>query len=194
MNTLWPYTAGNMFCATALTTAVIIYLSFTVLQVLVTFQMSAYLRILQNRIETNGPRDKQIYYHHKTITQLIKEYNELFSGALYEEVILTAVLAGFGYALTKAVKNKDTSAFDLVYKILLSISGPFIMCACGEEINQQVEKLHESSYSCKWYEEKPKVRRDIFTMMLVTTRPITVNYRLFIKFNLSCFSAVNLIY
>ncbi|KAK9503500.1 hypothetical protein O3M35_010045 [Rhynocoris fuscipes] len=192
MNELWSYVAGNIYISCVSLSAVFCYGAFSVLQFLVTFQMSAYLRVLQNRIETNGPRDKQIYYHHKTIIELLNEYNVLFSGVMYQEVVTASLQpCGYGYAIIKAIKSKDTAAFDLVYKILVSTSGPFIMCACGEEINQQVEKLHESSYSCKWYEEEPKVRRDIFTMMLITTRPITVNYRLFIAFNLPCFATIS---
>ncbi|KAK9505770.1 hypothetical protein O3M35_009754 [Rhynocoris fuscipes] len=64
------------------------------------------------------------------------------------------------------------------------------MCYCGQKISTLMERLHESAYMSKWYEEKPKVRRDLYTMMLVTVRPVTMNYRLFITYNFECLASV----
>ncbi|KAK9505802.1 hypothetical protein O3M35_009786 [Rhynocoris fuscipes] len=64
------------------------------------------------------------------------------------------------------------------------------MYSCGQEISDQMQRLHESTYMSKWYEEKPKVRRDLYTMMLVTVRPVTINYKLFITIDMKCGTTV----
>ncbi|KAK9505788.1 hypothetical protein O3M35_009772 [Rhynocoris fuscipes] len=74
--------------------------------------------------------------------------------------------------------------------IILCTFGPFCTYYFAQEISTQMERLHESSYMSKWYEEKPKVRRDLYTMMLVTVRPVTMNYRLFVTFDMKCGTTV----
>ncbi|KAK9505796.1 hypothetical protein O3M35_009780 [Rhynocoris fuscipes] len=73
---------------------------------------------------------------------------------------------------------------------ILAFFGPFFMYNCGQEISDQMQRLHESTYMSKWYEEKPKVRTDLYTMMLVTVRPVTPNYKLFIRIDRKCGTTV----
>ncbi|KAK9505787.1 hypothetical protein O3M35_009771 [Rhynocoris fuscipes] len=93
---------------------------------------------------------------------------------------------GFSLNLIRGIKKHDMNQFDTVQKIIVLLSAPCIVCYCGQEISTEMERLHESSYMSKWYEEKPKVRRDLYTMMLITVRPVTMNYRLFITFDMKC--------
>ncbi|KAK9505772.1 hypothetical protein O3M35_009756 [Rhynocoris fuscipes] len=191
MNEMLPYLAGTIIIMIMTVSTVIIYVSFCVFQFTFTFQISAYLQILQYRLETQNPKDKTIYYHHQTVMQLLQDYNKIFSGQMYVEIMVGSLEpCGFGYALIKGLKRYEPGTMDLFYKMLICLSGPFFMCFCGQEISTQMERLHDSSYMSKWYEEKPKVRRDLYTMMLVTVRPMTLNYRLFITFNYECFATV----
>ncbi|KAK9505753.1 hypothetical protein O3M35_009737 [Rhynocoris fuscipes] len=172
----------------------IIYSACGVFQVTFTFQMSAYLKILQHRLESKGAADKTIYYHHRTVNQFLQDYNEIFTGQLFVEIMVASLEpCGFGYALIKGFK-RNAAVFDIFYSLILCLLGPFIMCYCGQVISSQMERLHESSYMSNWYEEKPKVRRDLYTMMLMTIRPLTLNYRLFITFNFECFASVGTMY
>ncbi|KAK9505775.1 hypothetical protein O3M35_009759 [Rhynocoris fuscipes] len=170
----------------------VVFLSFCVMEFTFTFQFSAYLKVLQTRLETKGPADKTIYRHHLDLILFLKEYNDLFLGPIYLEVLVSSLQpCGFGYALIKAMKRLEfATSFDLAYKLCMTLTRPFVLCACGQEISNQMERLHESAYMSKWYKEKPKVRRDLYTMMLVTVRPVTMNYRLFIVINFACFSTI----
>ncbi|KAK9505774.1 hypothetical protein O3M35_009758 [Rhynocoris fuscipes] len=192
LNNLWPYIFGNSFTVLTSVSMIMVFASYTVMEFVFTFQFSAYLKVLQNRLETKGPADKTVYRHHRDLILFLKEYNKLFSGPIYTEVLVSSLQpCGFGYALIKAIKRSELgSAFDLAYKLCITIMCPFVLCACGQEISTQMERLHEYSYMNKWYEEKPKVRRDLYTMMLVTVRPLNVNYRLFVVMNFACFSSV----
>lgn len=54
----------------------------------------------------------------------------------------------------------------------------------------QMEQLHNSAYASKWYEESPRVRKDLLTMMIITTKRINLNYRMFITYNYVCLGSV----
>ncbi|KAK9506473.1 hypothetical protein O3M35_008409 [Rhynocoris fuscipes] len=191
MNSMGPYIAGNLYTAVALVSTLSCYISFQVLQFLITFQMSAYLKVLQNRIETYGPTDRSTYEHHKSILLLLRDYNSLFSGCMYEEVMISSLQpCGYGYAFIKALKANEPGVFHLLHNLFMTLVGPFIMCACGEEISSQMEKLHDSSYMSNWYEENPRVRRNLLMMKLMASTPCTLNYRLFVAFNFPCFSTI----
>ncbi|KAK9507101.1 hypothetical protein O3M35_008917 [Rhynocoris fuscipes] len=73
---------------------------------------------------------------------------------------------------------------------MIVLSATFVLCFCGQEISTQTEKFHESSYMNNWYEDKPKIRRDLLTMMMVTMKPKTLNYRMLVTCNLECFATV----
>ncbi|KAK9505776.1 hypothetical protein O3M35_009760 [Rhynocoris fuscipes] len=192
VNELWPYIIGNSIIVLMLVSMLMVFLPFCTMEFTFTFQFSAYLKVLQTRLETKGPADKTIYRHHRELILFLKEYNELFSGVIYLEVLVSSLQPiGFGFALIKAIKRFEFgTSFDMGYKLCMTFLGPFIICACGQAISNQMEQLHDSTYFSKWYEEKPKVRRDLYTMMLVTVRPITLNYRLFVVINFACFSTV----
>lgn len=55
----------------------------------------------------------------------------------------------------------------------------------------QMERLHASAYMSKWYEEKPKVRRDLLILLTITSKNIDLNYRHFISYNYACYAMVN---
>ncbi|KAK9505808.1 hypothetical protein O3M35_009791 [Rhynocoris fuscipes] len=101
---------------------------------------------------------------------------------------------GYGFALIKALKNKDPTAADLILSTFIAISTSFTVCFCGQEISTEVGKLHESSYQNRWYEEIPKVRRDLLVMMSVTTNPTTLNFRRYVVFNYVAFAVVSYIF
>ncbi|KAK9505807.1 hypothetical protein O3M35_009790 [Rhynocoris fuscipes] len=167
------------------------YGSFTTLQFTFAFQTSAFLQALQHQLETYGPKNKYIYKQHASIIQLIKDYNYLFSGQMFLEVTVSSFTpCGYGFALIKALKNKDPTAADLILSTFVAISTSFTVCFCGQEISTEVEKLHESSYQNRWYEEIPKVRRDLLVMMSVTTNPTTLNFRRYVVFNYVAFAVV----
>ncbi|KAK9505771.1 hypothetical protein O3M35_009755 [Rhynocoris fuscipes] len=191
MNKMLPYLAGTILITIMTLSTVVIYVSFCVLELTFTFQISAYLQILQHRLETQNSDYKTVYQHHQTVMQFLRIYNETCSVQMYIETLVASLEpCGFGFALIKGLKRYEPGTFDLLYKMILVLFGPYLLCYCGQEISTQMERLHESSYMSKWYDEKPKVRRDLYTMMLITIRPLTLNYRLFITFNFECFTTV----
>ncbi|KAK9507108.1 hypothetical protein O3M35_008921 [Rhynocoris fuscipes] len=191
MHELWRNLAGTILTCLACYTALTIYTAFSSFLIAFSFQISAYSKMLQNRLETNGPQDKTIYRHHQTIIKLVEEFNDLFSIQICIEVLVASLEpCGYGYAMMKSVKKYDLGTLDLFYKMFMVLAAPFALCYCGQVISNQMEKLHDSCYMTNWYEEKPKIRRDLLTMMMVTTKPKTLNYRMIVTFNLQYFFTV----
>ncbi|KAK9505793.1 hypothetical protein O3M35_009777 [Rhynocoris fuscipes] len=193
MKEIWGYTGGSFSILVMTMSSVIIYASCGVFQFTLTFQLSTYLKILQNQIETKGAKDKTIYSQHSNITQFIQAYNDIFTGQLLIELMVASLMpCGYSYTIIKGLKSNNPPPLDIYHNLLLTLIGPLIMYICGQEISTQMERLHDSSYFSKWYEEKPKVRRDLYTMMLATVRPMKPNYRLFITFDMKCCTTVNI--
>ncbi|KAK9497045.1 hypothetical protein O3M35_012776 [Rhynocoris fuscipes] len=191
MHEFWGYIGGTLFVTVMTLFACMIYAACGVFHFTFSFQMSAYLKILINRAETNGPADESIYTHHKKINQFLQHYNEVYSGLLFVEIMVASVMpCGYGFSIIRGFKRNDPAPLAVYYGVFVCFVGPFIMCYCGQKISTLMERLHESAYMSKWYEEKPKVRRDLYTMMLVTVRPVTMNYRLFITYNFECLASI----
>ncbi|XP_073991904.1 uncharacterized protein isoform X2 [Rhodnius prolixus] len=168
-----------------------IYMAFTVFNFIFTIELSAFLQFLQSRFETLKVDNKEVYRQHKEIIELLRDYNEIFSGQLYVEIIISSLQpCGFGYTFIKAVKKLNIRAIDYIYKFMVSAASPFILCACGQEISTQLEKLHTSCYMCNWYEEKPASRRYLGQVMTVTLKPIALSFRRMVPFNYVCFASV----
>ncbi|KAK9505784.1 hypothetical protein O3M35_009768 [Rhynocoris fuscipes] len=169
----------------------IIYTSFGILEFTFTIQMSAYLKILQNHLQKKRPKEKMIYKTHVSLVISIDIYNRLFAGQTYLETVVSSLMpCGFILTFIRAVRKYEPNKFDKIQTVVLLLSAPCIVCSCGQKISTEVERLHESSYMNKWYEETPKVRRDLLTLMIRTTKPTTVNYRLFVTFDNVCLATV----
>ncbi|KAK9505794.1 hypothetical protein O3M35_009778 [Rhynocoris fuscipes] len=69
MHEFWSYTIATVFVLIMTLSTIFIYASCGIFQFIFSFQMSAYLKILQHRLETKGAADKSIYEHHKTVNQ-----------------------------------------------------------------------------------------------------------------------------
>ncbi|XP_073991522.1 odorant receptor 47a-like isoform X2 [Rhodnius prolixus] len=191
MTTFWSYLATMVFDTMLSVTTSYYYVSFTALLFTFTTELTACLRVLQHRLETNGPADKNVYIYHHTILELLQDYNKIFSGPVYSEILISALQpCGFLYAFIKLLKRQDPASVDLATKGVLTVLTPFVPCSCGQTISSQIERLHASAYMGKWYEEKPKVRRDLLTMLTVTTRQADMNYRKFISYNFVCYATV----
>ncbi|KAK9505763.1 hypothetical protein O3M35_009747 [Rhynocoris fuscipes] len=111
---------------------------------------------------------------------------------MYVETLCSSLLpCGIAVTLIRSIKkeNYNQIAPD-VLRIFLCLSFFTITLLCGQEVNTQVERLHECSYMSKWYEETPKVRRDLLILMTRTAKPNTINYRLFVTFNRECLAKV----
>ncbi|KAK9505762.1 hypothetical protein O3M35_009746 [Rhynocoris fuscipes] len=108
-----------------------------------------------------------------------------------ETLFLSLMPCGIAVTLIRSIKkgNYNQIAADLL-KVGLCMSVFTITLSCGQQVNTQVERLHECSYMSKWYEETPKVRRDLLILMTRTTKSITVNYRLFVIFDRECLATV----
>ncbi|KAK9507959.1 hypothetical protein O3M35_007715 [Rhynocoris fuscipes] len=166
--------------------------AFGILQLTFTFQISAYLKILQRYFETKLPADGIIYQQHNVLIQLIEEYTSIFSGQMYYETLVSPILpCGFGLALIRDLRRNKGNRFDVIQKICCTILPPFIVCACVQIISTEVEKLHEASYMCNWYEKTPEKRKDLLMLMTRTIMPTTINYRLVFRMDHQCLANVN---
>ncbi|KAK9505754.1 hypothetical protein O3M35_009738 [Rhynocoris fuscipes] len=187
----WSYCMTTFIVLVMTLSTLVIYCPCVAFHLTFTSQMSAYIKILQHRLEYKGLRDESIYMHHKKINQFLQDYNKLFTGLLLVEITGASLQPiGFGYTLIKDFKRNKRPPLDMFYNLTMLLMGPFLLCFCGQEISTQMERLHESSYMSDWYEEKPLVRRDLYTTMLVTVRPMTLNYKLFVTFNFECYSKI----
>ncbi|KAK9506919.1 hypothetical protein O3M35_008767 [Rhynocoris fuscipes] len=191
INEFWKYLGGLICQVLVLVTGNGYYGSFVALQFTFAFQISGFLKALQHHLETYGPNSKTIYQQHANIIGLIKEYNSIFSGQMYLEILVSPVQpCGFGYALIKALSRNDQSAFSLIPITMVTVTTSFTVCYSGQEVHTQMENLHASAYMNSWYEEKPKVRRDLLQMMILTKNPTVFNYRRWVHFDYVTFSTV----
>ncbi|KAK9506923.1 hypothetical protein O3M35_008771 [Rhynocoris fuscipes] len=191
INEFWKY-LGALFCQILLVTnSAMYYSSSTSLQLTFAFQISSFLKALQHHLETHGPNSKTVYQQHATIIQLINEYNLIFSGQMYLEILISPLQpCGFGTALIMALKENDPSAGSLLLATILIITTSFVVCFYGQEVSTQMENLHTSAYMNCWYEEKPEVRRDLLQMMILTRNPTVINYRRCFHFDYITFATV----
>ncbi|KAK9505806.1 hypothetical protein O3M35_009789 [Rhynocoris fuscipes] len=167
------------------------YISFTSLQFTFVYQTSAFLQVLQHQLETYGPKRKSIYKQHAIVIQLIQKYNELFSGQMCLEIMVSSLQpCGHGIALIK-VSNNQTNSNTFYFNSSMNVfCKNFCDIKFRDKILIQVEKLHKSTYENLWYEEKPEIRRDLLIMMSITGNPPTLNYKRWIYFNYIAFATV----
>ncbi|XP_073991615.1 odorant receptor 85b-like isoform X2 [Rhodnius prolixus] len=191
----WPYMAGMVFVTMLEFTTCVYYMSFTVINFTFSNELSSSLRRLQERLETKGPADKTVYEHHNAIIQLLLDYNQLFSGPLYVETLMSSLMpCGFFYLFIKIVKSFDPLAFELILKAIMCAGAPYVVCSCvGQEISDQMEQLHRSAYASNWCEEPPRIRKNLLTLMIITTKRIDLNYRKFVSFNHVCLATERLL-
>ncbi|KAK9507951.1 hypothetical protein O3M35_007707 [Rhynocoris fuscipes] len=172
--------------------AVFANLAFAIMQFTFAIQMTTYLKILQTYFETKGPAHRMIYKQHRVMIQLIQEYNRIFSGQMLLETVVAPLMpCGYGLTLIRDIRKNELNQLDVIQRILSCMLPPFIVCSCGQIINTQVERLHEASYMSKWYEEKPKLRKDLLILMIITSRPATMNHRFIFTFDHQRLANVN---
>ncbi|XP_073991067.1 uncharacterized protein isoform X1 [Rhodnius prolixus] len=191
MKEFWPYLGGMLFTTVLSISSCIFYTSYIIFLFTITFELSGFIKVLQAKLENNGIIDSNTYRHHLAVMQLIQTCNDIYSGQLYFETLVSSLQpCGFGYTLIKAARRQDPVVFDLLYKSFLAVSAPFIICSCGQEISNQMEMLHNSSYMGPWYQISPKFRKDLLIMKILNTKPITLSYRRLVTFNNACFATV----
>ncbi|XP_073991735.1 odorant receptor 47a-like isoform X2 [Rhodnius prolixus] len=188
---IWSYTTGALLVLWISLVMIYSFYSFMAMELAFTFEITAFLKVLQGRLKNMNEKDENIYGLHRDIIKLVTDFNALFSGQMYWDILISSVQpCGFGFSLIKALKRSDPGATEIFYKIILVIMGPFILCACGQQISTESEKLHEASFMIPWYEQTLRMKKNLIQMLTVTTKPSTVNFRGIIVFNYSCFAAV----
>ncbi|KAK9506886.1 hypothetical protein O3M35_008737 [Rhynocoris fuscipes] len=161
-----------------------------IMLITVTIRLSGLLRILQIQFENKG-LNSYSYKLHVNLIQLNRQYNNTFSQQMYLEIMIGSFQPiGFGILIIKAIKNNDLRIIDLGFKAFIAILLPFLLCACGEEIEKQFEKLHDSAYFYPWYKQDVKSRKLTTILLTVTSNPKAWNYTTLMKINLLCFSTV----
>ncbi|KAK9505766.1 hypothetical protein O3M35_009750 [Rhynocoris fuscipes] len=187
-NEISTYLLANLFVNTMIFTCQMAHVVFASVMLTFTFQISAWITILQRYLETRGPVDQKIYKYHETLIHIIIDYNKIFSGPLYVETLCSSLWpCGIAMTLIRMSQGsgcREDKGAGLSNRLLTTaVTGSI-------QAELQMERLHESSYMSKWYEETPKVRRDLLILMTRTTKSITVNYRLFVTFDRECLAKI----
>ncbi|KAK9499556.1 hypothetical protein O3M35_002577 [Rhynocoris fuscipes] len=184
-NNVWTNIVTNAMISIMSFTCLTVYVGIHFMEITFTLYVSAYIKTLQNKLINKGIKNEEIYEQHKVIIQLIKDHNEVLSGIKYLETQISPLMpCGFGYVSMRALKrNEINEAVDNCVRAILCLMPSVVTCCCGQQIITEMEKLHEATYMSKWYKEEPKFRKDLLTMMIRTTNPPTINYRLFVKFD-----------
>ncbi|KAK9499546.1 hypothetical protein O3M35_002567 [Rhynocoris fuscipes] len=162
-----------------------VYAGIHLWEVTFTLYISAYAKTFQNNLISKGIKNRKIYEQHKFMIQIIKDHNEVLSAIKYWEAQISPLMpCGFGYSSLKALKRNEISiAIDYYVRAVLTLFPAFVHCCCGQQIITQMEKLHRGTYMSKWYEESSRIRKTFLTMMIRTTNPPSINYRLFVTFD-----------
>uniref|UniRef100_T1HDI5 Odorant receptor n=2 Tax=Rhodnius prolixus TaxID=13249 RepID=T1HDI5_RHOPR len=188
---LWSYTPSTLLVLFISCVTMSFYGSFIALELVFAFEITAFLKVLQGRLNNMNEKDENIYGLHRDIIKLVTDYNALLSGQMYWEIVISSVEpCGYGFTFIKAIKSNDPAASELFFKLMLVVTSPFILCACGQLIRTEFEKLHEATYMSPWYEQNPPVGKNLAQMMVVTAKPSTIGYKGIIVFDYSCFSTV----
>ncbi|KAK9507955.1 hypothetical protein O3M35_007711 [Rhynocoris fuscipes] len=188
---VWAYLGTNLWVTLSIESSIIGSTCFTIFHVTFALQMSSYLKILQKYFETKGPANKEIYEQHKVILKLIEDYNEIFCRQMIIETLAAPVLpCGIGLVFIRDLRRNGFRNFDAIQKLTCCFLNTLTLCCGGQEIITQVERLHEASYMSKWYEEKPKVRKNLLMLMTRTLKTTSIHYRQFIKFDHECMAKI----
>ncbi|XP_073993545.1 odorant receptor 49a-like isoform X2 [Rhodnius prolixus] len=181
----WPYVAAVIACMVIAFTGAIVFSALSSLLVTITLQISSLLKVLRAKMEEKRANYKSIIRQHINILQVLQQFNDLLSGQYCLEILLSALQpCGFSYMLIKYLKSGDSRWVDCLYKAFVALFATSFLCACGEEINSQVENLHQSAYRSSWYEEQPAAKKDLIILMTVTARPLQFQYKGLVTFNL----------
>ncbi|KAK9506405.1 hypothetical protein O3M35_008356 [Rhynocoris fuscipes] len=179
-----PYLAANILATLMTVSICAVYTGLDVLDFTYTFQVSTNLKVLQNLLETKGIKDKKFYEMHNVIIEShLGKYGNIVHKNYSNPFTLTPVMT--------IRRAEETIQYDALSKMACCMAPPLVACCCGQEIITQMERLHEASYMSNWYQENPKVRKDLLTMMIRTTKPSTVNYRMFLTFDHEYLAKVN---
>uniref|UniRef100_T1HKL3 Uncharacterized protein n=1 Tax=Rhodnius prolixus TaxID=13249 RepID=T1HKL3_RHOPR len=188
---LWTYTPGTLLVLWISLVSISSYVSFIALLLVFTFEIQVFSKVLQSRLKNMNEKDENIFGLHRDIIKLVADFNALFSGPMNLDIVVSSIQpCGYGFSLIKAFKRKNPAITEMFYKMILVVSAPFILCACGQQISTELEKLHEACYMIPWYVQTPRMRKNLIQMMTVTTKPSTIGYKGIIVFNYSCFAAV----
>ncbi|XP_073993542.1 uncharacterized protein isoform X2 [Rhodnius prolixus] len=186
----WPYVAAFVTSVVIGFSGATVFATLYSLLVTITLQISALLQVLQAKMVEKKANDKSIFRQHINVLQVLQQFNDLLSGQYCLEILLSSLQpCGNCYIMIKYLKNGDSRWMDCLHKVLLALSATSFLCACGEEINSQVENLHGSAYRGSWYEEQPAARKDLIILMTITSRPLPFQYKRLVTFNLRCFAA-----
>ncbi|XP_073992126.1 putative odorant receptor 19b [Rhodnius prolixus] len=181
----WPYAAAVIATTIMAFSGVIVFATLYSLLVTITLQLSALVQVLQAKMEKKQANDKSIFRLHINVLQVLQQLNDLLSGQYCLEILLSSLQpCGFCYMLIKYLKSGDSRWVDCLYKVFVSLFATSFLCACGEEINSQVEYLHQSAYRGSWYEEQPAARKDLIILITITSRPLQFQYKGLVTFNL----------
>nr|WVD93609.1 odorant receptor 68 [Graphosoma rubrolineatum] len=168
--------------------------------------MCAELRVISMRLQqwskdhTNPHRDlvlRQIIQEHNDILELIHQMKK-YLGELYisQNIIVPLSLTLSLFSVTKALKAGN---IDLAIRISYTFFGwtslAFISCYFSQDLYDESVRLSETLYEIPWYKETPQVRRNLLVMMMVTKKPIVLDYKGVIPMNLRRFREImNLTY
>ncbi|CAH1395514.1 unnamed protein product [Nezara viridula] len=76
---------------------------------------------------------------------------------------------------------------EIAYTIFGWTSIPFVSCYYSQKLYDESVRLSETLYRIPWYKETPKVKRSLWVMMMVTRKPIVLDYKGIIPMNLRRF-------
>ncbi|KAK9499670.1 hypothetical protein O3M35_002677 [Rhynocoris fuscipes] len=189
---IWIHILTNALLTALTISLTSLLVAFYSMEITFAIYLSLYIKSLQNNLISKTIGNKEIYEQHKEIIELINDYNEVVSGQLYLETLITPIVpCGYGLAGIRAIQKNDFSqSFDNTIRSILSLLPCIVSCSCGQVIITQMERLHDASYMSNWYEQKIAIRKDLLMLMINTTKPTSINYRLFARFDNVLLSAV----
>ncbi|KAK9506536.1 hypothetical protein O3M35_008456 [Rhynocoris fuscipes] len=189
---IWIHVLTNIIETIATFLYVCVYHAFYSVEITFTLYTTAYIKSLQNDLKNKVINKQQYFEHHKDINQLINDYTEIWSFLMYVQTVIAPIMpCGNIVSSLRALQRDDTSkSFENIIRGILCLLPCIVTCVSGQVIITQMERLHEAAYMNNWYEQKPRVRKDLLKLMTRTTTTASVNYRLFIRFDHDLLSKV----
>ncbi|KAK9499568.1 hypothetical protein O3M35_002589 [Rhynocoris fuscipes] len=152
---------------------IFVTVGFYIMEMTFAFYISAFIKILRNKLINKGINNKVVYDDHKAIIQLINDYNGILSGLIYIETVLSPLVpCGYALSVIRALQRRETGqVLDNSAKTLRCLMPALVSCTCGQLVLDEMEKLHEAAFMNNWYEEGTKARKNLLTLMTKTTNP-----------------------
>nr|APZ81494.1 olfactory receptor 72 [Adelphocoris lineolatus] len=177
-------------------TIIYIYCYFAILK-LILYQLWGYVDVLSALI-----RDRPVSASEKDDRDLLKFYcdygnfavsfTSIFGITAFIDMIFTSVRCGLisYYIVMSISENNWSDAAGSMVGLASSFILPYIVCSCGEDMDEMNNQIRNGFLESNWYQCSPQSRKRLLPILTLNNVPIKFQYRQCMHFNMERFMQV----